>query len=110
MPIFKGFISAASYGEVGGEGDGRGSQVRRPSEGPRAGAARQRIADAAACRPGRRPTDYASQPCASWTATIAARILFQVAGCIITSLGNMQPSQQMCLIVVSTSPCSSRSQ
>ena len=38
---------------------------------------------------------YSAQPWASRTATIAARMSFQVWGFIMTALGNMQPSQQM---------------
>ena len=41
-------------------------------------------------------SDYSFQPWASRTAIIAARMSFQVCGFIIVSLGNMQPSQQMC--------------
>ena len=40
---------------------------------------------------------HSFQPCASRTAIIAARMSFQVCGFIIVALGNMQPSQQMCL-------------
>ena len=40
---------------------------------------------------------YSFQPCASRTATIAARMSFHVRGFISVSLGNMQPSQQMWL-------------
>lgn len=43
-----------------------------------------------------RTTNYTDQPCASRTAIIDARMSFQVCCFIITSLGNMQPSQQMC--------------
>ena len=39
---------------------------------------------------------HSLHPCASRTAIIAARMSFHVCGFIITSLGNMQPSQQMC--------------
>ena len=40
---------------------------------------------------------HSRQPWASRTAIIAARMLFHVCGFIMTSLGNMQPSQQTCL-------------
>src|SRR5437899_12969254 len=36
-------------------------------------------------------------PCLSRTAIIAARMSFQVCCFIITSFGNMQPSQHMCM-------------
>jgi len=36
------------------------------------------------------------QPCASRTDTMAARMSFHVSCFIITALGNMQPSQQIC--------------
>ena len=35
------------------------------------------------------------QPCASRTATMVFKMSFQVSGCIMTLLGNMQPSQQI---------------
>ena len=41
-------------------------------------------------------SSYSFQPCASRTAIIAPRMSFHVSGFIIVSLGNMQPSQQMC--------------
>ena len=50
------------------------------------------------------------QPWASRTAIIAARMSFQVCGFIITALGNMQPSQQMCRNFLVSLPFSSRSQ
>jgi hypothetical protein len=53
---------------------------------------------------------YARQPWFSRTWIIAARMWFQVSCFIITSLGNMQPSQQMCLNFFVTFPLSSRSQ
>ncbi len=49
-------------------------------------------------------------PCAARTATIVRKIVFHVSRRIITALGNIQPSQQMCLIRRVSSPRSSRSQ
>jgi len=49
------------------------------------------------------------QPWASRTEIMAARISFQVCGFIMTSLGNMHPSQQMWRIVLvsfPSGPCS----
>ena len=40
---------------------------------------------------------YSFQPCNFRTATIFAKISFQVCGCKSISLGNIQPSQQICL-------------
>ena len=54
--------------------------------------------------------DYACQPWASRTAIISLRMLFHVEGSIITSFGNMQPSQQMCWYFCSGLPYESRSQ
>src|SRR5215469_702361 len=42
------------------------------------------------------PPARSSHPCASRTEIIAPRMEFHVCGCSITSLGNMQPSQQIC--------------
>ena len=56
------------------------------------------------------PVAYSTQPCASWTLTMTARISFQVWGSSITSLGNMQPSQQMWRHFRVSSPFLSRSQ
>ena len=53
---------------------------------------------------------YSAQPCLSRTAIMAFKMLSQVRRSIITSLGNMQPSQQMCRIRLVSSPRSSRSQ
>ena len=52
---------------------------------------------------GSHPT-HSVQPCASRTAIIVARMSFQVCGFIITALGNMQPSQQMCRNVLVSLP------
>jgi hypothetical protein len=53
---------------------------------------------------------YSFHPCASRTAIIALRIEFQVCCLSITSLENMQPSQQICLKAFVKCPLSSRSQ
>lgn len=58
----------------------------------------------------RRRTVQAFQPWFSRTWIMAARMSFQVCCRSITSLGNMQPSQQMCLNFLVTLPVSSRSQ
>ncbi len=50
------------------------------------------------------------QPCASRTFTMAASISFHVFCCVITSFGNMHPSQQICLNALVRLPFSSRSQ
>src|SRR6266568_1257614 len=50
------------------------------------------------------------QPCASRTAIIAPRMPFHVSGFIITSFGNMRPSQQMCRKALVSSPSSPWSQ
>src|SRR5215469_7880476 len=53
---------------------------------------------------------YSSHPWASRTETIAPRMEFQVCCFSITSLGNMQPSQQICRNALVSFPSSSRSQ
>src|SRR5437899_6368170 len=60
------------------------------------------IAGAAALVPGffSAPGSSSRQPWASRTEIIADKMLFQVCGCCITALGNMQPSQQMCRIAL----------
>ena len=60
--------------------------------------------------PGSASHAQACQPWASRTAIISLRMLFHVEGSIITSLGNMQPSQQMCWYFCSGLPYESRSQ
>src|SRR5439155_8141357 len=53
---------------------------------------------------------WSVQPWASRTATMAARISFQVLGFLSTSFGNMQPSQQMWRKALVGLPFASRSQ
>src|SRR5713226_751015 len=50
------------------------------------------------------------QPCASRTASMVARMSFQVCWFIKTELGNMHPSQQMWRTALVTFPLASRSQ
>src|SRR5439155_19204517 len=53
---------------------------------------------------------HALHPWFSRTWSIAAKMSFQVCCFIMTSFGNMQPSQQMCLNFLVTLPLSSRIQ
>lgn len=72
-------------------------RMRRPGYGGTARAARWR-------------TPYAVQPCAARTSSMALRMWFQVSCFIISSFGNMQPSQQICWNFRVGSPFSSRIQ
>ena len=58
----------------------------------------------------RKNAGYSLQPWVSRTEIMALRMSFQVWRCIMTSLGNMQPSQQMWRQALVSSPFSSRSQ
>ncbi len=90
--FFKAALALTRFLDEEGRGDLPTARVRR-----RAGLGRELTADwaGAGCGAGWEAGAW-SQPFSLRTAIIVRRISFQVSGCIITALGNMQPSQQMC--------------
>ena len=90
-----------------------GEEIADPAEGIRVGAAHEAVADHADierfhCKKVR--GFYSVQPWLLRTSIMAVRTSFQVFCCNMTALGNMQPSQQMCLICFMTRLWPSRSQ